>query len=244
MTDNTLSETGNERIKQGGNMPPEMVIFGEIDAYYDEAKNWASDGFKIESQDQADEIDMIDKALLKASQDADAYRVEEKRPHDEAAQKVQDKYNPYIQAKKGKVDLARSTLKTLLTAWRVEQQRIKDEKARKAKAEADEQLRIAQEAMRSSSGDLEAREQAEQQVEAAKQAERVAKQANKAATTKTGLRTVWLAEITDQRAAVLSAMKRDPTAFQELTLTIGKQAATSGVRELEGFNIYSEKVAK
>lgn len=243
MTATALSTTGNDRIKPGGNMPPEAVIFGEIDAFYDEAKNWASDGFKIENQEQADKVDELDKALLKAGQEADALRIEEKRPHDEAAQAVQDKYNPYVQKGKGKVDIARSTLKQLLTAWRVEQQRIADEKARKAREAAEAERRAAEEAMRASAGDLEAREQAEQQLVAAKQAEKFAKKADKAATVGTGLRTKWVAVMVDQRAAVAAMWKRDPQSFVDLAQTLAQQAAHSGVREIEGFNITEQKVA-
>lgn len=238
-----LSATGNDRIAMGANMPPEMVIFGEIDAYYEEAKNWASDGFKIESAEQEAQINEIDKALLKLGQEADALRVEEKKPHDDAAQAVQDKYNPYVQKGKGKVDVARSTLKALLTAWRVEQQRIAEEKARKAREEAEAERRAAEEAMRASAGDLEAREQAEQQLEAAKQAERFAKKADKAATTGSGLRTKWVAVMTDQRAAVASMWKQNPQAFVDLAQNLAETAVRAGARQIEGFEIKEEKVA-
>lgn len=237
MSATALSDTGNERIHPGGNMPPEMVIFGEIDAYYDEAKNWASDGFKIDSQEQADQVDELDKTLLKLGQEADALRVEEKRPHDEAAQAVQDKYNPYVQKGKGKVDVARSTLKQLLTAWRVEQQRIAEEKARKAREEAEAERRAAEEAMRASSGDLEAREQAEQQLESAKLAEKFAKKADKAATTGTGLRRSYVPRLTDRNAAIKHYWAKDPGAFERLVLDMAMTEVRQGVRSIPGFEI-------
>lgn len=238
-----LSTTGNNRIAMGANLPPEVVIFGEIDAFYDEAKNYASDGFVIENQEQADQIDELDKALLKAGQEADALRIEEKRPLDEAVQAIQDKFNPYIQKGKGKVDMARAVLKQLLTTYRVEQQRIAEEKARKAREEAEAERRAAEEAMRASSGDLEAREQAEQQLEAAKQAERFAKKADKAATTGTGLRTKWVAVMTDPRAAVASMWKQNPQAFVDLAQSLAETAVRTGTRQIEGFEIKEEKVA-
>lgn len=239
-----LSATGNDRIAMGANMPPWEVLFGEIDAYYDEAKNWASDGFSIESQEQADQLDELDKALLKAGQEADALRVEEKRPHDEAAQAVQEKYNPYVQKGKGKVDVARSALKSLLTAWRTEQQRIKAEAAEKARREAEEERRLAEEAMRASSGDLEAREQAEQQLQAAKQAESFAKKADKAATTGTGLRTSWVPKLTDRNAAIKHYWQKDPAAFERLVLDMAVTEVRQGVRSIPGFEIEEVKVAR
>lgn len=54
-----VSATGNERIAMGGNQPPEVIVFEEIEAYYEEARNFASDGFKIENQEQADQIDAL-----------------------------------------------------------------------------------------------------------------------------------------------------------------------------------------
>lgn len=244
MSQVALTTTGNDRIAMGGNMPPEQIIFGEIESFYDETRNWASEGFKIESQDQADELDKLDKALLKASQEADALRIEEKRPLDEAAQAIQDKYNPYIQKGKGKVDVARSTLKSLLTEWRVEQQRIKDEAARKAREEAEAERRAAEEAVRNSAGDLEAREQAEQAMAAAKQAESFAKKATKEATTKTGLRTVWVPVMTDQRAAVAAMWARDPQAYINLTQELAEQAVRAGIRQIDGFDIQEQKAAR
>lgn len=243
MAQTALSTTGNDRIVPGGNLPPDIVAFNSIDAFYEEARNWASDGFVIENQAQADEIDTLDKELLKLGQEADALRVEEKRPLDEQIDAIQAKFNPYIQKGKGKVDIARSTLKALLTAWRTEQARIKQAAAEKARAEAEAERRAAEEAMRASSGDLAAREQAEQQLEAAKQAEKVAKKADKAATTGLGLRTKWVAEMTDQRAAVATMWKRDPQAFVDLAQNLADAAVRNNVRELDGFTITEQKVA-
>lgn len=240
---NALSSTGNDRISMGGNMPPWEAVFDEIGDLYSEARNWASDGFAIENQEQADQIDALDKALLKKGQEAEALRVEEKRPYDELIDEIQTRYNPFIQKGKGKVDVARSTLKTLLTAWRTEQERVKREAADKARREAEEERRAAEEAMRASSGDLEAREQAEQKLAAAAMAEKVAKKADKAATTGLGLRTKWVATMTDQRAAVRTMWAHDPQAFLNLAQDLAEQAVRAGSRKLEGFEITEQKVA-
>lgn len=238
----TITEA-NPRIYMGANLPPWEAIFDEIGDLYSEAANWASDGFKIENQDQADQIDELDKSLLKKGQEADALRVQEKAPYDELIDEIQTRYNPFIQPKKGKVDLARSTLKSLLTAWRTEQERVKREAADKARREADEQRRIAEEALRNSAGDLAEREQAEQQLAAAKQAEKVATKADKAATTGLGLRTKWVATMTDQRAAVATMWKQNPQAFLDLAQDLAEQAVRAGSRKLDGFEITETKVA-
>lgn len=238
-----LSALGNDRIAMGGNAPPEVVVFGEIDAYYDEAKNWASDGFTVENQEQADQIDMLDKALLKIGQEADALRIEEKRPLDEQIDAIQSKFNPYIQKGKGKVDIARSSLKALLTAWRVEQERVKRETVEKARREAEAERIAAQGAMRKSSGDLEAREQAEQLLESAKAAEKIAKKADKAATTGLGLRTSWVPKLTDLNAAVKHYWGEDRGSFEELVQQLAAQDVRRGVRTIPGFAVEEVKGA-
>lgn len=238
-----LSATGNDRIAMGGNVPPDVMAFNIIDAYYDEAKNWASDGFTIESQAQADEVDALDKALLKAGQEAEALRVEEKRPLDEQIDAIQAKFNPFIQKGKGKVDIARSSLKALLTAWRTEQERMKREAAEKARREAEEERRLAQEAMRASSGDVEAREQAEQLLESAKRAEKIANKADKAATTGLGLRTSWMPKLTDRNAAIKHYWAKDPGAFERLVLDMALTEVRQGVRAIPGFEIEAVKGA-
>lgn len=241
---NDLSETGNDRIKQGGNLLAWEVVFEEIDGLYDEAKNWASDGFVIENQEQADKLDELDKTLLKKGQEAEAERVGEKKPYDELIDEIQSRYNPYIQKGKGKVDTARAVIKALLTTWRTEQERIKREAADKARREAEEERQRAIEAMRASSGDLEAREQAEQMVAAAEQAENLAKKAGKAATTGLGLRTTWEVTMTDQRLAVGTMWKRNPQAFLDLAQELAERTVREGVRTLDGFTITEKKVAR
>ena len=239
-----LSVMGNDRIRPGGNMAPWEVVFGEIDAFYDEARNWASDGFVIESAEQADQVDELDKALLKAGQEADALRVEEKRPHDEAAQAVQDKYNPYVQKGKGKVDVARSTLKALLTAWRTEQQRKKDAEARRIREEAEEAERLAQQAFQQSNvADLAEREEAERIAQRAADLAKQANKATKAANTGTGLRTSWVPKLTDRNAAIKHYWAKDPDAFGRLVLDMAVTEVRQGVRSIPGFEIEEVKVA-
>lgn len=239
-----LSDSGNDRIAMGGNLPPDVMAFNSIDAYYEEARNWASDGFAIESQEQADEIDTLDKALLKLGHETDALRIEEKRPLDEQIDAIQAKYNPYIQKGKGKVDIARSSLKALLTAWRTEQERIKREAAEKARREAEEERRRAEDAMRSSAGDLAAREQAEQMIESAKAAERIAKKADKAATTGLGLRSRWEPRLTDLNAAIKHYWAEDRDSFAALVTRLAEEdVRVRSKREIPGFVIEEVKGA-
>ena len=237
-----LSETGNDRIKPGGNMPPELVLFGEIDAYYDEAKNWA-DGSEIENDEQLEALDTLDKALLKAGQEADRLRIEAKKPHDDAAQAVQDTFNPYVQKGKGKVDMARAALNVPRTKYKAKLAAEKEAAAAKARAEFEEQQRLAREAMQASAGNLEAREQAEQQATAAKAAEKIMKKAEKAATTGLGLRTVWDVQVTDPRALAGHYWKTRSAEVDAFFLSLAKSDVHSGIRSIPGCAITEQKRA-
>lgn len=244
MSATALSTVGNDRIAMGGNLPPDVMAFNTIDAYYDEAKNWASDGFKIESQEQADEIDTLDKALLKAQQDADELREAEKKPHDDASKAVQAKFNPYVQKDKGKTYIARASLKALLTAWRVAQQAIKDAEARRIREEAEAAERAAQQAFQQTSvADIEEREEAERLSARAADLAKQSKRADKAATAGTGLRTSWVPTLTDRNAAIKHYWAKDPEAFERLVLDMAATEVRQGVRVIPGFAITEMKGA-
>ena len=225
------------------NITPFDEIEHEIAELYDQIAGITS----IENEDQHAQVTKLLADLHGAGLRAEALRVAEVKPHQDAEAAVQLRYHPLIgntKKGKGKVVRGKEVLQELLAPWR---QRVADEKAsaaRKAAEEAEVERVAAIEAMRASSGDIEAREQAEQMLEAFNQAERFAKNAAKDATTGLGLRTVWTAEIVDKRSAVLSAMNREPQAFLDLALSIAQSAARSGVREMTGFRIYSERKAR
>ncbi|SFB52539.1 hypothetical protein SAMN03159496_04661 [Rhizobium sp. NFR07] len=225
------------------NQPPYIAIFTEIDDLYEEAKNWA-DGEAISSQEMHDAIEKLYDGLHEAGKKADALRVEDKKPLDDQVAAVQSRYNPYIQPKKGKVDLAKSTLGALLAPWR---KKVADEKAAEAAkqaAEAAAAKEAAEAAIRSSSGNLAAREEAEELLADAKKMERGAKRADKAATTGTGLRSVWSAEIADEEAALEWAYTLAPVEFMALALSLANERVRAGARELPGFRVVEEKVAR
>ncbi|ABF71339.1 p091 [Rhizobium phage 16-3] len=241
----TVADDFNPLAVKGHNQPPPSpfdLIRQEIEDLYDEAKNWA-DGEAITSQEMHDAIERLRESLHDAGKRADALRVEEKRPLDEQIKAIQDAYNPLIQPKRGKVDLAKSTLDALLTPWRT---RIAQEKAAEAArvAAAAEAARVAAtEAIRASSGNLAEREAAEELLADAKRLEKTAKRADKAATTGTGLRTVWKAELVDEAAALDWFYGERPDAFRELIQSLADESVRRGVRKVPGFVVSYEKVA-
>jgi len=216
--------------------------FAKIDDLYEEAKNFA-DGEPITTPEMAAAITALFDGLHEAGKEAEALRVAEKAPLDKQVDAIQARYNPYVQAKKGKVALGKDALGVLLTAWRVEQQRIATEAARKAREEADALRAEAEAAIRSSSGNLAEREVAEEILDTAKQADRFARRTEKAATTGTGLRTSWVATLTDEEAALEWAYGRDPGKFAALVQSMADEAVRAGLREVPGFSVEERKVA-
>jgi len=224
------------------NITPFDEIVLEIEGLYDEAKNWA-DGTPIENQAQCDALDVLDKKLLDASKRLDALRVEEKCPLDEQVQAIQDRYNPLIQPRRGKVDMARSALNPVRAAWKDAERKRKEAIALKALLDAEEERRKADEAIRASAGNLEARERAEEQLESAKYAEGVAARQERRATTGLGMRTTYRPEITDLNAAIKHywATRRDD--FAALVLSLAESDVRAGERTIPGFTIHEERKA-
>lgn len=221
------------------------AIVATIDDLYDEAKNWA-DGEPIASAEIAEAVTKLFDGLGAAGKEAETLRVTEVKPLDEAKATIQARFHPLIgdtKSGKGKVVRGRAALQTLLTAWRVEQQRIAAEKARKAREEADALAAKAQEAIRASSGNLAEREEAEELLDHAKQANRFANRQDKAATVGTGLRTTWVAALVDENAALEWAYSKDPARFTALVQQMADESVRSGARVVPGFTVTDEKRA-
>jgi len=229
----------------GHNQPPATpfdAIRQEIEDLFDEAKNWA-DGEAIASQEMHDEIERLRAAIHEAGKRADALRVEEKKPLDEQVKAIQDRYNVYIQPKRGKVDMAKAALDDLLTPWRTKVAKEKAAEAARITKEAEAARVAAQEAIRASSGNLAAREEAESLLQDAKALEKTARRADKAATTGTGLRTTYRAELVSIDEALDHYWKTHQSSFEELVLGLAANDVRFGVRTIPGFKVIEEKRA-
>lgn len=220
------------------NMTPFDEVVFEIDALYDEAANWA-DGTDVESQEQCDALDALDKALLAADKKREAIRKDEAKPFDDGKAAVQAKHNPV----KDKVARARDVLSKPRSAWKAKVEAEKRAAAERARRESEEEARKAQEAIRASAGDLQAREEAEALLSNAKEAEAFAKRENKRANTGNGLRTYFVATMTSPRDAVAAMWKANPQAFVDLAQDLADKAVRAGTREIAGFEITEHKKA-
>lgn len=245
-----MTRPANDNPTIGHNGGPELSpyerIRDQIDDLFAEAKNWA-DGEPITTQAQHDEVEKLYDMLHDAGKEADEARKEEAKPHDDAKAEIQERFNKLIgntKSVKGKVVLGKEALGALLTPWRNKIAAEKEAAARAAREEADRIAREAQEAIRSSAGNLEEREKAEELLAEAKQGERLAKRADKAATTGTGLRSVWHCKIEDTSLALDWAYNRAPDQFHELVQSMAEGIVRGGMRSVPGFKIWEERVAR
>ena len=227
------------------NMTPFDELQHGIDALYDEAKLWA-DGTPIENSEQHDAVTIIHDELHALGKKADELRVEEVAPLDTQRKAITAKFHPLIgdtKSGKGKVVLGKATLKSVLAVWRTKQAKIKEEEASRAREEAAAIAEKAQEAIRASAGNLEAREEAETLLSDAKDAEKLAVRFTNNASKNNGLRTSYKAELLDITPAIEYYWKHNPQAFIDLVTGLAQTDVASGLRIIPGFTVHEIKKA-
>lgn len=236
-------EPYNPRAVIGNNRPPEVALFQQIDDLYDTAKDFA-DGQPIEDDKMEAVITGIYNDIHKLGKEADDLRVAEKKPLDEQIKAIQDKFNRYIQPKKGRVDMAKDACQSLLTPWRIAKQQAAAAEALRVAEAAEAARQAANAAMQASSGNLAAREEAEERLAEAKALEKTAKRADKAATTGTGLVTRWVAVLDDEEQAMDWTWGRAKAELLAVAQRNADEVVRAGVRQVPGFIVKDEKVAR
>ena len=136
-------------------------------------------------------------------------------------------------------DAAADAIKAALTPYRVAKQRARDDAARIAREEAEARQKAAQDALRGSD-DLEARFAAEEELKAA---QKLNASANRAERAPTGLRTVWIATVTDPAAFLRWAKQYHPDALKAWLADFAAARVRGGDRQLPGVLITDEKRA-
>lgn len=216
----------------GSNNPPPDAAFS---LHIDDLFSLLSDtlaGTTVDSDEKEAAIDALMDDFRKASKDSDEARKTEAKPFDDGKKAVQTKWKPIID----KADRGVVECKAVLTPYRVEKQRIADAASRKAREEAEARQKAAQDALRQSD-DLEAKFQAEQDLEAAKKLAAVANRIDRAPT---GLRTSWEAELTDKGAALRHYLKTQPDEFSDLIQTLADRDARANRPPVPGV-LYVER---
>lgn len=229
----------NKYDNQGPELDPFDDIKGVINGLFDTAKDFC-DGEAIGSQQMHDAVEKIHDELHAAGKDAEKLRKAEKKPHDDAGNAVQAKFKPSLTA----VVLGKATCQSILAPWRIKVAKEKAEAAERQRVAAEAAAAEAEKAIQASSGNLEARIEAEELLDHSKSLTKGAKSANKDATTGTGLRTIWHTKITDTNKALDWAFEKDKQAFLDLATSMAKSAVHGGLRDISGFEIVSEQVAR
>ncbi len=217
----------------GHNAPPPFEAWSmHIEGLFDLA-NGIGEATNDEQEAALDEL--LDE-FRKARKAADGERAAEKKPHDDAGKVVQAKWKPLLD----RCDIATDAIKKALTPYRAAKQKAIDDAARKAREEAEKARLEALQAFKSD--DLDDRLKAES---IASQAKALEVQANKLDRKPTGLRTVWEAEVTDRKAALLHYLKFAPDAFGALIQSLADKDARNEAtrRDIPGVKFHERKVA-
>lgn len=219
----------------GHNAPPADASFAlHIDDLFTMLSDTLSGGAVDSDAKEAAIAELMDE-FRKASKDSDEARKIEAKPFDDGKRAVQTKWKLIID----KADRGVVECKAVLTPYRVEKRLIADAAAKKAREEAEAKQKAAQDAL-CQSDDLEAKFQAEQDLEAAKKLAAVANRIDRAPT---GLRTSWEAELTDKGAALRHYLKTQPDEFSDLIQTLADRDARANRPPVPGVLYHEVKKA-
>jgi hypothetical protein len=236
----------NKVAKIGHNFPPTPFDEAQdaITSLKEEAGHWL-DGAEVTSQNEADAIAKLLDMARKAKKQADDARKEEAKPFDDGKKAVQAKFKPLIE----ECDRIADVCKAANLPWlkKLDEQRRKEEEA--AKAKAAEEFRKAQEALSAARAtDLKSREEAEQQMKVAQDAEREAKKAaQQKASAKGGaramsLRTVYRHEIVNPTEFARWCWSNEREALLDCLNSIAKRRTDMKFRDMPGVVIHEDKV--
>lgn len=247
----------NPRAITGGNNPPEPTPYERavkaVEDIFAETTLWL-DGHAIDSQEMADGVGNLLTEIRKAEKLAEAARVAEKTPHDEAVKEIQSRYAPLIadtKAMKGKTVLAAEACKNALQPWLDAEDRRIREDARIAREEADRQREAAEDALRASDAqNLAERAAAEELLAASKRADTAANVASRQ-TAKAGgafgraaaLRTAHVPTLTDPVIAIRHYWKETHAEVLAFLIGLAERDVRNGKRTIPGFVINEEKRA-
>jgi len=188
----------------------------------------------ITTQDQADAVDDILGQAKDAIKTAEEARKAEKKPHDDAAKAVQERWKPVIAI----AEAAKDTAQAILTPWKVklaDEAKEREDAARKAADALQEQARA-----NLHSDDVAQRVEAEIALTLAAKA---TAKANAIGREPKGLRTTWDAEVTDYGLA-LAHYKRTRTGdLKEFIDNLAGQDARGSRPNIPGVVYHERKKA-
>jgi hypothetical protein len=237
----------------GHNNPPEPTPFEqsseEAEDLFLEASNWC-DGAPVETQEQADALAGLRAQIRAAIKRADERRKEEALPYDEAKADIQTRYNTLIgdnkTSGKGKLILADEACQSALAPWLRRAEKEKLLLAEAARVEREAKQRAAEEAFQLARGgdDLATKAEAERLAREATAAEKQSRKAEKIANTRTGLRTVWSAEVVDLQAFAKWAWTHDHGALEDHFRVRAAALVRNGQTDIPGVAVTETREAR
>ena len=215
-------------------MPPSSEAFAmEADELFATASDTLEGMDAVQTAEQDAALEALKADLRRVAKDAEAARKAEKEPHLEAGRAVDAAYKPVAT----KCDKAIKAISDMQTPWRLEQLRIRDAAARKAREEAEAAEKAAQ-AKRAAPEHLQAELDADDELKAAA---KLKAQANKIDRSATGLRTFKVVTVTDYRAAIKWLFARDPDALSAFIDEYARKNAPT--RPMDGVAVTEERKA-
>lgn len=203
----------------------------------------------VENEDQLAAVNTLASELKDAADALESERVARKKPHDDAIAEIQATFNVYLapltnKTVKGKIPLALDAIKKAKEPYLQEQERKRREEAERVRLAAEEAAKAAAEAARAAAGeDMEAREEAEVLVIEAQAMARNAARAETSASKGSGLRSYWVAELTDATAALKHYIARNPDAVKDFLRDLARKDVAAGLRTIPGFTVSEERRA-
>lgn len=232
------------------NMSPFELMAEHINDLYAEAAQWL-DGEPVTTQQQADALNTLENRIREAAKDCEAMRKDEVKPFDDAKAEIQERYNPLIGKTTkvtGKTVAAIDAVKAALKPYLIELDRKQREDAERARKEAEAAQAIAAKAMAERDhANLSQNEEAERLAVLAKEAEQTAARvAKEKAHAKgdgraTGLRTVYRASMTDEKAAAAWMWTEHRAELMAFVQEYADKATRAGKRSIPGFEIIEER---
>ncbi|MFY8163938.1 MAG: hypothetical protein ACOVKC_06840 [Brevundimonas sp.] len=232
----------------GDNNPPILTGFEAYEVHIGDLLAEAQyflNGDGIQTDVEAEAVAKLRDMIRDASRDAEAGRVAEKKPHDDAAKAVQAKWVPLL----AKATLATDVCKKALTPYLARKESEREAAAEIARADAAKKLADARDAIQAANANanLDGRIEAEALVKEAVKAEKVAAKVEVAKVSVAGgarataLRSYWTPTLVDRRAALVHYIAERPEAFEKFLLDQAVLDVREGRRQIPGFEITEER---
>lgn len=227
----------------GHNNPPSPFedLKQTFDDLFLETSNWA-DREPIKTQDQADVLEALKKKIKAAIKASDTMKAADKKPHQEAAQAIQDAHNALTgktQAGKGIGVLALEACQAVLQPWLKQLDDERKAKLKLAQEIADAKAKELEKAAKTrDTSNIESIVAFEASIQETKQSEIDLKRAAKA-TTK-GTTTQYIPIVVDGGKAANHYWKTDREEIVALLMKFAARDIRGGKREIPGFEIKEE----